>query len=256
MGKITSAIKNFRWGYLLIAVTLCTLGVLCFIFQEKFLQTIGYIVGGAVLLFGIILAIKILAERQRGFIFGITLLFSVLTIICGVTSMILNDKVITIYPMFIGLFIVIDGSFKLQTVINAKRYKMKMWWFLLIFSSLTIASGFVLIKDSADNIIRSVIILGIALCLSGLGNLFSLFYFGTIMKRAVIEYKERHGEYKEDALAADMYDNKVIVENEKISMDITDIKSTDSSEAAFQAEILSNSEDENVIDKNNDLPTL
>ena len=243
MGKITSAIKNFRWGYLFIAVLLCTLGILCFVFQEKFLQTIGYIVGGSVLLFGIVLAIKILAERQR-----------VLTIICGITSMILNDQAITVYPMFIGLFIVIDGSFKLQTVINAKRYKMKMWWFLLIFSCLTIASGFLLIKDEADNIVRSVIVMGVALCLSGLGNLFSLFYFGTIMKRAVAQYKQRYENHSEDALVADTYDNVASSDKEQPKEAplatierLTDAQNNDDETADDKTENINN---------NNDLPAL
>lgn len=187
---IISSIRSFKWGYLLISILLCACGLCFLVFNQQPLKVVAYIIGAACLLVGIILGVKVLAQPERGFKFGITIIFAILTIICGLVSLILNDKVIEVYPMFIGLFIVIDGAFKLQTVINAKRYKLKSWWFLLIFSCLTIAGGFLIIRIpyTADNSTAFTVLLGIALILSGLENFLSLFYFGKITRRAGEEY--------------------------------------------------------------------
>ena len=154
---------------------------------------------------------------------------SVLTITCGVVALIIPEQVFKLYPMFIGLFIVIDGSFKLQTVINAKRYKLNMWWFLLIFAIITIIGGFLTIRLRVDTDINSVAfseIMGITLFASGLENFFSLFYLGKIVakaKEALEINEENKGDVYEDAVVADSYsikddDNIITVEilpNEK-----------------------------------------
>jgi uncharacterized membrane protein HdeD (DUF308 family) len=187
---IVSSVKNFKWGYLIISVLLCACGLCFLVFNKQPLKIVAYIIGVACLLVGIILAVKVLSQPERGFKFGITIIFAILTMICGLVSIILNDKVIEVYPMFIGLFIVIDGAFKLQTVINAKRYRLKLWWFLLIFSCFTILSGFLIIRIpfTQDNANAFTMLLGLALILSGLENFFSLFYFGKIVKRVGEEY--------------------------------------------------------------------
>ena len=115
----------------------------------------------------------------------------------------------TVYPMMIGLFIIIDGAFKLQTVINSKRYNMKMWWFLLIIACLTILGGFlcVRVRLADDNFRLFSFILGASLTICGVQNFFSLFYLGKIVKRASAEFNKNALDITEDAVIADSYIN-------------------------------------------------
>ncbi len=231
MGLI-KAIKNFKWGYLLISVILCLAGVCFVVYPNQSMTTGSYVIGGASLLVGIILVIKVLADRKRSFSFAISVICSVLTVTCGVVALIIPEEIFKLYPMFIGLFIVIDGAFKLQTVINAKRYRLKMWWFLLLFAIITIACGFLTIRLRVNTDIDFVpfsIILGIALFADGLENFFSLFYLGRIVSKAKEAFEdagsnEDKGDvYEDDAVIANSYsikddDNIITVEilpNEK-----------------------------------------
>lgn len=186
MGLI-KAIKSFRWGYLLISIILCLTGACFIIYPNQSMKTGSYVIAGAALIVGIILVIRVLADRKRSFSFAMSVIASILTITCGVVALIIPNEVFKLYPMFIGLFIVIDGAFKLQTVINAKRYKLKMWWFLLIFAIITIVGGFLIIRLRIDTDISSVAfseIMGVALFSSGLENFFSLFFLGKIVTKA------------------------------------------------------------------------
>ena len=222
MGLIKS-IKSFRWGYLLISLVLCAVGV-CFIVYPTQSMTIGsYTIGGASMLVGIILVVKVLANRKRSFSFAISVICAVLTVTCGVVALIIPEEVFKLYPMFIGLFIIIDGSFKFQTVINAKRYKLKMWWFLLIFSVISITGGFMLVRLSGTDInnILFAEIMGITLFADGLENFFSLFYLGKIVTKAKEALEENieedKGDVYEDSVIADSYsikddDNIITVE--------------------------------------------
>lgn len=185
MGLI-KAIKNFRWGYLVISVILVALGLCVIVFPTESFTTVSYIIAGGTTLAGIIMVVKILADRGRGVRFGVFVFCSVLTLICGLVAFFIPDKVMELYPMFIGLLIIIDGSFKLQTVINAKRYKLKAWWLLLSLAVLAIFGGFLTVRLRVEETELSVFsfILGAGLLICGVQNFFSLFYLGKIVARA------------------------------------------------------------------------
>ena len=146
-------LKKFRFGYLVLAILLCACGLLIIIYPNESMTTVSYIIGAVTLIGGIVQVIKILADRRRGAGFAFAIITATVTIICAIMALIFPDIVMTVYPMIIGLFIIIDGAFKLQTVVNSKRYNMKMWWFLLIISCLTIFGGFLCIRVrlTADN---------------------------------------------------------------------------------------------------------
>ena len=173
------------------------------------MTTVSYIIGAVTLIGGIVQVIKILADRRRGAGFAFAIITATVTIICAIMALIFPDIVMTVYPMIIGLFIIIDGAFKLQTVVNSKRYNMKMWWFLLIISCLTIFGGFLCIRVrlTADNFGLFSFILGASLTICGLQNFFSLFYLGRIVKRASVEYEKHATVISEDAVIADSYVN-------------------------------------------------
>ena len=216
-----SSAKKFRWGYLLISLVLCAVG-LCFIFFPNDSIKIGsYIIAAAAMLVGIILAIKVLADRKRDFSFATSIFSAVLTVACGVVALIIPNEIFKLYPMLIGLFIILDGSFKLQTVINAKRYKIKCWWLLLLFAVISIIGGFFVIRLRVDIDVSYrffSIILGVALCSCGLQNFLSLFYLGRIVAKANNKVDSRvrdiSDEISDDAVIADSYieDNEIGVE--------------------------------------------
>lgn len=238
MGLLKS-IKSFRWGYLLISIILCVVGA-CFIAYPTQSMTIGsYTIGGASILVGLILVVKVLANRKRSFSFAMSVICAVLTVTCGVVALIIPEQVFKLYPMFIGLFIIIDGSFKFQTVINAKRYKLKMWWFLLIFSIISITGGFMLVRLSGTDInnILFAEIMGVTLFADGLENFFSLFYLGRIVAKAKEALEadidaDNKGDVYEDSVIADSYnikDDDNIITVEILPNDSKELPSGDNS---------------------------
>ena len=230
-------IKKFRFGYLLLAILLCACGALIITYPNESMTTVCYIIGFVALIGGIIQVVKILADRKRGAGFAFSIITAAVTIICAVVALVFPDAIMAIYPMFIGLFIIIDGSFKLQTVINSKRYKMKMWWFLLILSCLSILGGFLCIRVRLvpeENFSIFSFMLGASLFICGLQNFFSLFYLGKIVKRAAAEY-EAHAKdlTTEDAVIADSYIN---TDPKRIKEEVIAIESTSSFDKVVRAD--------------------
>lgn len=216
-----SSVKKFRWGYLLISLVLCAVGLCFIIYPNNSIKIGSYIIAAAAMLVGIILAIKVLADRKRDFTFATSIFSAILTIACGVVALIIPNEIFKLYPMLIGLFIILDGSFKLQTVINAKRYKIKCWWLLLLFAVISIIGGFFVIRLRVDIDVSYrffSIIMGVALCSCGLQNFLSLFYLGRIVAKANDKVDTRVRDItdtvNDDAVVADSYidDNEIGVE--------------------------------------------
>ena len=216
-----SSVKKFRWGYLLISLVLCAVGLCFIIYPNNSIKIGSYIIATAAMLVGIILAIKVLADRKRDFSFATSIFSAVLTVACGVVALIIPNEIFKLYPMLIGLFIILDGSFKLQTVINAKRYKIKCWWLLLLFAVISIIGGFFVIRLRVDIDVSYrffSIIMGVALCSCGLQNFLSLFYLGRIVAKANDKVDTRVRDItdtvNDDAVIADSYidDNEIGVE--------------------------------------------
>lgn len=206
------SVKKFRWGYLLISLVLCAVGLCFIIYPNNSIKIGSYIIAAAAMLVGIILAIKVLADRKRDFSFATSIFSAVLTVACGVVALIIPNEIFKLYPMLIGLFIILDGSFKLQTVINAKRYKIKCWWLLLLFAVISIIGGFFVIRLRVDIDVSYrffSIIMGVALCSCGLQNFLSLFYLGRIVAKANDKVDTRVRDItdtvNDDAVIADSY---------------------------------------------------
>jgi uncharacterized membrane protein HdeD (DUF308 family) len=216
-----SSVKKFRWGYLLISLVLCAVGLCFIIYPNNSIKIGSYIIAAAAMLVGIILAIKVLADRKRDFSFATSIFSAVLTVACGVVALIIPNEIFKLYPMLIGLFIILDGSFKLQTVINAKRYKIKCWWLLLLFAVISIIGGFFVIRLRVDIDVSYrffSVIMGASLCSCGLQNFLSLFYLGRIVAKANDKVDTRVRDItdtvNDDAVIADSYidDNEIGVE--------------------------------------------
>ena len=206
------SVKKFRWGYLLISLILCIVGLCFIIYPNDSIKIGSYIIAGAAMLVGIVLAIKVLAERKRDFNFATSIFSAALTVACGVVALIIPNEIFKLYPMLIGLFVILDGSFKLQTVINAKRYKIKLWWLLLLFAVISIIGGFFVIRLRVDlDVSYRVfsIIMGATLCSCGIQNFLSLFYLGRIVAKANDKVDSRVRDISDtvsdDAVIADSY---------------------------------------------------
>ena len=171
-------------GYLLLSIVLIGLGLLLLLFPSKSAETIGYIIAAAALLFGLLNLVHTLSGLRRGIRYTFSLLGSVATIICAAVLFFTVEKTFAHFVSVIGLLLVIDASFKLQTVVLSHRYGKKAYWILLTVVFLAILGGFFCIRTAAasENVRLLSHLLALTLIVSGLGNLLSLFYLPSLRR--------------------------------------------------------------------------
>lgn len=179
MKKLWQKIKNFKWGYLLFAV-LFTAGGLCFLtFPEDALKGVRIGIGVTAIVFAVAFIALTLANEERGFRFWAKMVLGGVAAVCG-GFMIFSRQGAFEYLTFIaGIYLMIDGAFKLQTAILSKRYRSAVWWIMLVLAAAAISFGTVLIRvqfDFSEELVKVSKILGIAFTIDGIQNLLSIGY--------------------------------------------------------------------------------
>ena len=180
MGLIKK-IKTVNWGYLWLAVLIGGAGILILAYPNKTLDVVAITVGVVTLLLGAVQAIRVLSDKKRGFKFAVGIVAASVTVIAGILCLILRDKVKEFIPSLVCLFLVIDASFKLQTVVRARQFKSKACWALMVLSIVTITLSFITIRlEGGEDVKRILILFGLSLVADALGNLFSFFFVGVV----------------------------------------------------------------------------
>lgn len=179
MKKLWQKIKNFKWGYLLFAI-LFTAGGLCFLsFPEDALKGVRIGIGVTAIVFAVFFMALTLANEERGFRFWAKMVLGGVAAVCG-GFMIFSRQGAFEYLTFIaGIYLMIDGAFKLQTAILSKRYRSALWWIMLVLAAAAISFGTALIRvrfDFAEELVKVSKIIGIAFMIDGIQNLLSIGY--------------------------------------------------------------------------------
>ena len=179
MGLIKK-IKAINWGYLWLAALIGGAGILILAYPGETLDVVAITIGVVTLLFGAVQAIRVLSDKRRGFLFAVGIVVASCAVIAGALCLILREQVKEFLPSLVCLFLIIDASFKLQTVVRARQFKSKACWALMVLSIITIALGFIVIRMEGGEVKPILVLFGLSLIADALGNLFSFFFVGSV----------------------------------------------------------------------------
>ena len=168
-------LKDFKWGYILIALLFAAVGSV-FVFSQGSLQYLSNALGIILLIFGVAYAVLTIADKGRRVSFFLKIFFSVVSIICGIITLVMKENAVDTISSIIALLLIVDASFKLHTAAMSKRYLLFGWWFMTAVAALTIIGAFATLKYIAPTDPALPIVLGITIIIDAVGNFFSAFF--------------------------------------------------------------------------------
>ena len=193
MKKFFAKLGSYSWGILLFAILFIVSGICLISFSEEALPKIIIAISVFTIAFSIVYAVLTLADKKRDVKFFFRLLGAICALFCGIFLLVKrNDGAIELLTTFVGLMVIIDGSFKLHTTILSKRYKMATWWIMLVLSISCIGGGLFLIKwPPIDKVKVCSVIMGLIMIIDGVQNIISTFFNPEIDKRMRNEIIEK-----------------------------------------------------------------
>ena len=180
-------IRCAKAGYIVSAVAFIALGLILTIWPEMSMITISYAAGAIVLASGIVRIAGYFSKDLYSLAFQFDLALGIFTVLIGIVFLLHPQWLISAIPFFVGIFVLVNGLFTFQTSLDSKRFGMKYWWVMLIFSVLSSALGIVLIIDPFTGAGVLTILIGVTMMCTGIEKLSLALY--TI----VIKKKNKHG---------------------------------------------------------------
>ena len=174
--------------YIASGVLLCALGVMFLCLQDVRLRILCILLGALMLLFAGAKIVGYFSKDPYGLAFQFDLALGVSVAVLGAVFLLRKEIMISTVAVAVGLFVLIDGAFKLQTAIDAQKFGMRAWWLILLGAILTDAVAVSLIffpEESASGMMNMV---GIALIVDAAQNLYNTFYTVRTMRNL---HKER-----------------------------------------------------------------
>ena len=132
---------------------------------------IGDIVGIVLVAFGIIKLVGYFSKDLYRLAFQFDLAFGILLIAMGLVLLIKPESAMNILCIILGIEIIADGLFKVQTSLDARRFGLNTWWLILSLAIIAGAIGAVLIFYPSESVRALTWVLGLSLLVEGVLNL-------------------------------------------------------------------------------------
>lgn len=179
--KYLRSARNF---YVVCSALLCVLGILLICWPTMSAKVLCVILGVVSLVYGIEKIIGYFSKDIYHLAFQFDLALGIFVGIIGVVLLIHPGSVMSLVAVIIGIFMLVEGVFKIQTSVDAQRFGLGKWWLILLGAVLSILLGICLIFDPFQGGAMLMTFVGISLLIDGIQNLFNAFYTIKIMQTA------------------------------------------------------------------------
>ena len=147
------------------SVLLFLFGLILAVNAEGFIKSITVAIGVILLLIGVFPVIDYFRYRKDGLGASVGLISGIFSIVCGLMLLINEDLLMILIPVFIGVWMIINGINKIQVSFEIKDLGEKSWIITFIYSILIMVLGGYFIVNPISGATTVTSFIGIILCI-------------------------------------------------------------------------------------------
>ena len=147
------------------SVLLFLFGLVLAVNAEGFIKSITVAIGVVLLLIGVFPVIDYFRYRKEGLGASVGLISGIFSIVCGLMLLINEDLLMILIPVFIGVWMIINGINKIQVSFEIKDLGEKSWIITFIYSILIIVLWGYFIVNPISGATTVTSFIGIILCI-------------------------------------------------------------------------------------------
>lgn len=194
------ALRAAKISYIAMSAIFCVMGILLVLFPGISVSVVGVAAGIMLIVFGLVKLMGYFSKDLYQLAFQFDLAFGVLLIVLGVVILVSPDRALTFLCIIMGIAILADGLFKLQSSLDAKRFGLRVWGMLLALAICAGVIGTLLLLHPGQSAKVLMVLMGVGVLFEGILNLyFALFAVKIIRKEQpeVVEYWVKTNERQE-----------------------------------------------------------
>ena len=163
---IKKYIKKCEMYSMIISILMIVLS-LCLIFKPvKSIETFVLLFSIIMLVNGVIGVVTYFTIESDERLFSFDLLSGITNIIAGVLVFIYRSSLVEVFPIMLGIYVIVSNLLKMQISINLSTIPESNWVLLVIMSILNMIIGILLITNPFESIITITTLCGIFLLVS------------------------------------------------------------------------------------------
>ena len=189
-------LKGLKWTAIGIGILCCVLGACLIIFPRISMQALCVMVGVLAMIAGVFRIVHYISRDSFPFLFRSELTMGIFELVAGLVLVLCPAGILTILPVIVGCYVVVEGAFALQTAIEGIAISTRHGWLLLVLAIASVALGFVLIFSPATGSGLLGVLLGAALLVSGAEQLWMTASATRMLKHFRLEMYDGEGEVR------------------------------------------------------------
>ena len=147
------------------SILLFLFGLILAVNAEGFIKSVTIALGVILLLIGVFPVIDYFRYRKEGLGASIGLISGIFSIVCGLMLILNEDLLMMLIPVFIGVWMIINGINKIQVSFEIKDFGEKSWIITFIYSILIMVLGGYFIVNPISGATTVTSFIGVVLCI-------------------------------------------------------------------------------------------
>ena len=173
---IKEYIKKYEMFSVVVSILMIFLSILLIVKPLESLEVFTIIFSIIILITGIGYIISYFTVPKLTRLLSFDLLMGLITIISGIMLIVYKSSVISIFPIILGMWIIISNLFKLQLSINLSLVLENNCALLILITILMIIIGILLIVNPFDSFMTITVMVGVSLLITEVINLIESIY--------------------------------------------------------------------------------
>ena len=169
--RSTTPMRVAKIGYVIMSVVFCVVGILFMVWSDVSTVALGYALGGAMIVFGIIKMVGYFSKDLFRLAFQYDLELGIVLTVLGIIVLAKPFDVMNFIFIAMGIAILTDSLFKARIAYDAKRFGITVWWMILALAIVSGVIGVMLIIRPWESARMLTVLLGISLLSDGVLNL-------------------------------------------------------------------------------------
>ena len=178
-------VKKSAWSAVIESLVILILGILLIVWPDTMIKIISYIVGAFFIVKGGFQVISYFMENGQNDFFNNKLLSGVVSILIGITALVIGEDIANIFRVIIGVLIIYESLVRVSTAIQLHAASIDIWKYVLIIALIMMVLGvFVTFNSGAV-----VTIIGWMMVVTGLigivGDVMFIQHVNTIIEKLI-----------------------------------------------------------------------
>lgn len=169
-----SSLKSLRTWAIAVSCCMAVLGILMMIWPGISAMAVCCVMGVFLIAMGACEFTRYFSLGPVGVFFRFDLALGIINVLAGVALIAHPYGALAVLPVVVGLYVVIDSVFAIQTSVEMRRYGLKSWWLALLLGIVGALLGVLLMLDPFTGAAALMIFMGVSLLVSGIGSIYSI----------------------------------------------------------------------------------